>query len=105
MRGVIGRECEQASISVHNKIAPETLPVLADSDRITQVLLNLLANARHHTPAGGTVTIGARAEGKDAAAWVCDTGAGIDGAYRSHFCDRTYRAERARAVSTRGSRL
>ncbi len=105
MLAVIGPECEQAGISVHNEIAPETPPVLADSDRITQVLLNLLDNARHHTPAGGTVTIGARAEGKELTVWVSDTGAGIDSADLPHIFDRFYRADRARSGSTGGSGL
>ncbi len=90
---------------MHNEIAPETPPVLADSDRITQVLLNLLDNARHHTPAGGTVTIGARAEGKELTVWVSDTGAGIDAADLPHIFDRFYRADRARSGSTGGSGL
>ncbi len=56
---VIRAECEQAGISLRNEIAPTTPAVLADSDRMTQVLLNLLDNARRYTPAGGSITIGA----------------------------------------------
>ncbi len=33
------------------------LPVRGDSDRLTQVFSNLLGNALHHTPPGGTVTL------------------------------------------------
>jgi two-component system sensor histidine kinase BaeS len=105
MLAVIGPECEQAGISVCNEIAPTTPQVLADSDRITQVLLNLLDNARRHTPAGGRVTIGARAEGKALTTWVSDTGTGIDAADLPHIFDRFYRADRARSGSTGGSGL
>ena len=105
MLAVIGPECEQAGISVRNEIALEMPPVLADSDRVTQVLLNLLDNARHHTPAGGTVTIGARAEGKELTMWINDTGTGIDAADLPHIFDRFYRADRARSGSTGGSGL
>src|SRR2546430_1156018 len=49
---VIAPECEQQGIDVHNDIQPSTPQVLADGDRITQVLLNLLDNARRHTPEG-----------------------------------------------------
>ena len=56
---VILPECEQVGITLHNEIDPTTQPVLADSDRMTQVLLNLLDNARRYTPAGGSITIGA----------------------------------------------
>lgn len=59
---VIGPECEQAGIALYNEIAPTTPLVLADSDHITQVLLNLLDNARRHTPSGGSITVGASLE-------------------------------------------
>jgi two-component system, OmpR family, sensor histidine kinase BaeS len=66
---VIRAECEQAGISLHNEIAPTTPAVLADSDRMTQVLLNLLDNARRYTPAGGSITIGARIKDVDLQTW------------------------------------
>ena len=56
---VILPECDQVGIFLRNEIDPKTPPVLADSDRMTQVLLNLLDNARRYTPAGGSITIGA----------------------------------------------
>ncbi|MGH2494598.1 MAG: HAMP domain-containing protein, partial [Ktedonobacteraceae bacterium] len=54
---VIGPECEQAGITLRNEIALAMPLVLADSDRITQVLLNLLDNARRYTPAGGSISV------------------------------------------------
>jgi signal transduction histidine kinase len=66
---VIRPECEQAGISLHNEIASTTPAVLADSDRMTQVLLNLLDNARRYTPAGGSITIGASIKDGDLQAW------------------------------------
>jgi two-component system, OmpR family, sensor histidine kinase BaeS len=62
---VIRPECEQVGISLQNEIAPTTPEVLADSDRMTQVLLNLLDNARRYTPAGGSIMIGASINEKD----------------------------------------
>ena len=105
MLAVIGPECEQAGISLHNEIAPTTPLVLADGDRITQVLINLLDNARHHTPEGGMVTVEARAEGKSLTVWVHDTGVGIDPADLPHIFDRFYRADRARSGTTGSSGL
>src|SRR5215471_990784 len=78
---VIQPECEQVGITLRNEIDPTTPDVLADSDRMTQVLLNLLDNARRYTPSGGSITIGARVERDDRAkwlsVWVSDTGTGI----------------------------
>jgi two-component system, OmpR family, sensor histidine kinase BaeS len=62
---VIRPESEQVGIALHNEIAPTTPTVLADSDRMTQVLLNLLDNARRYTPAGGSITIGTSILNKD----------------------------------------
>lgn len=106
---VMGPECEQAGIALHNEIAPKTPPVLADSDRITQVLLNLLDNARRYTPAGGSITIGARAdistEGKWLNVWISDTGTGINADDLPYIFDRFFRADRSRAGTSGGSGL
>ncbi|HEY6286255.1 MAG TPA: HAMP domain-containing sensor histidine kinase, partial [Ktedonobacteraceae bacterium] len=66
---VILPECEQVGISLRNEIDPTTPAVLADSDRMTQVLLNLLDNARRYTPAGGSITIGASINDSELQTW------------------------------------
>lgn len=110
---VIGPESEQAGITLRNTIAAGTPKVLADSDRITQVLLNLLDNARHHTPPGGSITIGADViadmQGmpgrKRLNISICDTGSGIDPANLPYIFDRFFRTDRARTSAKRGSGL
>ncbi len=102
---VIVPECEQSAITTSNEIAPETPLVLADSDRITQVLLNLLDNARHHTPCNGSITISAVQEGKMLKISVSDSGTGIDPADLPHIFERFYRADRSRTGKTGGSGL
>ncbi|HEU5379488.1 MAG TPA: HAMP domain-containing sensor histidine kinase [Ktedonobacteraceae bacterium] len=102
---VIAPECEQAQIELRNSIDPATPAALADSDRITQVLLNLLDNARRHTPAGGSITLGARTEGTWLVAWVSDTGVGISPQDLLYIFERFYRVDRARSVSSGGSGL
>jgi len=113
---VIGPECEQAGIAVYNEIAPTTPPVLADSDRVTQVLLNLLDNARRHTPPGGKITIGASLEpprpqgtppglSQWLTVWVSDTGVGIGSVDLPYIFDRFFRIDRSRTGSSGGSGL
>jgi two-component system sensor histidine kinase BaeS len=102
---VIEPECTEAGISLRNEIDPRTPPVLADSDRITQVLLNLIDNARRHTPAGGTISVGAQREGQMLAVWIRDTGVGIDPIDLPHIFERFYRADRARTGGSGGSGL
>jgi len=106
---VIRPDCEQDGISLHNDIAPTTPAVLADSDRMTQVLLNLLDNARRYTPAGGSITIGAGVEGNAGArwlsVWVRDTGTGISASDLPYIFDRFFRIDRARTGASGGSGL
>jgi two-component system, OmpR family, sensor histidine kinase BaeS len=102
---VIAPECEQTEIELQNAIDPATPPALADSDRITQVLLNLLDNARRHTPAGGRITIGARPEGHALVVWVKDTGVGINPQDLPYIFERFYRVDRARNAASGGSGL
>lgn len=102
---VIVSECEQKGINVSNAIEPTTPQVIADSDRITQVLLNLVDNACRHTPADGTIRIGATVQGHYLLIWVSDTGTGIDPTDLPHIFERFYRADRSRTTSTGGSGL
>jgi signal transduction histidine kinase len=102
---VLAPEFELASLSVSNEIAPTTPLVLADSDRITQVLLNLLDNARRHTPAGGSIHITATPGEKLLTLSIRDTGVGIDAADLPHIFERFYRADRSRTGATGGSGL
>jgi signal transduction histidine kinase len=59
----------------------EGLHVQADSDRLRQVLVNLLSNASKYTPDGGTIAITACSEARGDVEWavisVADTGPGI----------------------------
>lgn len=102
---VIAAECENKGIKVVNEIDPETPAVLVDSDRVTQVLLNLLDNARRHTNEGGTISVRAQRDGNFLQVKVSDTGSGIDPQDLPYIFDRFYRADRSRTTTTGGSGL
>ncbi len=51
--------------------------IVADEQRLKQVLLNLVRNAIAHTPPGGVITLGAKRAGESVMLTVSDTGAGI----------------------------
>ncbi len=56
---------------------PEPLPIAGDPQRLEQVLVNLLANAHHHTPPGTRITITGRVIAGEVVLSVADTGPGI----------------------------
>jgi signal transduction histidine kinase len=102
---VLKPECEQTGITLSNDVPDDIPQVKADSDRVIQVLLNLLDNARRHTPDGGSIRVGARVQDSRVAIWVSDTGSGIDPADLPHIFERFYRADRSRTTTTGGSGL
>lgn len=71
--------------------------VVGDDHRLRQVLVNLLANARVHTPAGTTVTTTVRREGADVVVTVRDTGPGIAPELVPRLFQRFARGDEARA--------
>lgn len=78
-------------------------PVLADPDRIGQVLGNLLDNALRHTPAGAGVTLACRRHDRWIEFVVADSGEGIAPEHLAHVFDRFYRADTARDRTRGGS--
>jgi signal transduction histidine kinase len=87
---------------------PSDLPILwMDSDRITQVLNNLIGNALRYTPEGGTITVQASYLTATALMEVSvrDTGQGINPDDLLYIFDRFYRADKSRARSSGGSGL
>ena len=76
--------------------APEGLGVVADPDRLLQVVSNLVGNALRHGGGGVTVTLAARADPGGVVVDVADTGPGIPAADLPHVFDRFYRGSAAR---------
>lgn len=77
--------------------------VLADRQRLGQILSNLLANALRHTPSGGSVRLSGRRTGAVVTVTVSDTGEGIAAEHLPHVFERFYRADTARDRTAHGS--
>jgi signal transduction histidine kinase len=86
-----------------NEVPPDLPPVLADAERIHQVLYNLLDNAVRFTPPDGSVRVGAAVVGDRCEITVADTGPGIPGEHLPFVFERFYRADAARARGTQGT--
>ncbi|MGH7776291.1 MAG: ATP-binding protein [Candidatus Dormibacterales bacterium] len=79
--------------------------VEADSDKITQVLQNLVSNAIKYSPAGGAVTVRSRASGHRVEVSVSDQGVGIPAEALDKVFERYTRLEDAGSRHIRGTGL
>lgn len=87
------------------EVDDEPVLIAGDTARLHQVVANLLANARTHTPAGTHVTASVVREGSDAVVRVHDDGPGIDPALQAELFERFSRGDTSRARQTGGSGL
>lgn len=82
---------------------PDNLPeCVFDSDRIEQVLMNLLQNAVRFTPAGGAVIAGARLDGDQIVVFVRDSGPGLESNELERVFERFYKVDRSRSATGSG---
>jgi PAS domain S-box-containing protein len=87
---------------------PRVLPrVHGDSDRIKQVMLNLLDNAYHYTPENGTITVHLHSLNgtNEVQVDVIDNGVGIAKADQERIFERFYRGEHPLVLETPGTGL
>jgi PAS domain S-box-containing protein len=77
--------------------------VMASSNQLKQVFLNLISNARHAMPHGGRVTIGVHRDGKDyVVATVSDEGPGIEPDVLSRMFEPFFTTKRASGATGLG---
>jgi len=93
------------NIELRVEPAEEPLPVVADRERIIQMLTNLVGNAIKYTEAGGSVRVGARPGDEGVVVEVADTGRGIPPDDIPHLFDKFYRIRAEAAPGARGSGL
>ena len=85
---------------------PETLPLVwGDSNRVAQILTNLISNAIQYTPPGGRVTVSAHLNGDMMEVSVADTGIGISKEDQRKIFDRFFRADDPLVQETPGTGL
>ncbi len=89
LRGV----AEEKGLRLSCAVDDDVTPLLADSDKLEKVFLNLLFNAVKFTPAGGEVSVSARREEGFAVVSVRDTGMGISAGQLPYIFDRFWQAD------------
>jgi two-component system, OmpR family, sensor kinase len=108
LASVVGEAVDAARVvepeqPIESSLEPAT--VTGDEVRLRQVLDNLLANARAHTPAGTPVSVALRRLDGSAELAVADHGPGLTEEQSTRVFERFYRADESRARSSGGAGL
>jgi two-component system OmpR family sensor kinase len=86
-------------------LSAEDAVIEGDRDRLRQVVDNLLANVRAHTPPGAPATVRVLRGGGQAVIEVEDAGPGMEPEQAARMFERFYRADPARARARGGTGL
>jgi signal transduction histidine kinase len=90
---------------VHSKMLDQDVKVMADPDRLRQVLLILLDNAIQYTPKDGIIQLGAEISRKQVAIIFEDSGYGISADDLPHIFERFYQVAPHNETKNRGAGL
>jgi signal transduction histidine kinase/CheY-like chemotaxis protein len=84
---------EAKEIQIKRTMDPSVRVIVGDSDRLQQVIWNLLSNAAKFTPAGGQIELSVQHENNHIKIQVGDTGSGIDPDFLPYVFERFRQAD------------
>lgn len=99
----IATQAREHGIEVRTDIVPARLMVQADSERLGQILDNLLNNALRYSPHGTAVTLSATTDHDHVAIDVTDQGPGLTTEQLERVFERFYRVDPSRSRALGGS--
>ena len=105
MEGVIEPQARARELEYRCENAADGLSVVADREKLEQVLINLLGNEVKFTPPGGRVTLYADADDARVRIHVRDTGAGIEEAQLASIFEPFVQLESPFTRTTEGAGL
>jgi len=86
---------EMKRIRFYSHVEPDLL-IVGDADRLRRMISNVLDNAIKYTPAGGSVSIGAKNDAENVSIEIRDTGCGVPSSDQSKIFDRFFRCDQGR---------
>jgi len=92
-RDAVRPTAEAKGIQIRTSLVPSECSIKGDSNRLRQVVWNLLLNAIKFTPRGGSVSTELHCNDASVILTVADTGEGIDADFLPHVFDRFRQAE------------
>ena len=87
------------------RLEPDLPAIVADRERVLQVMMNIVSNSIKYTPNGGHILVSAGREGDRGWMQVDDDGIGIPPKDRPRIFERFYRVDKARSRQSGGTGL
>ncbi|HEX7733498.1 MAG TPA: hybrid sensor histidine kinase/response regulator [Ktedonobacteraceae bacterium] len=91
LQELLAEHSEAMGSTLHIDVPVAELTSMIDRERISQVVLNLLSNARKYSPPDAPVLVKLERQGSQAIISVCDHGVGIQPEKLAHIFERFYR--------------
>ena len=98
-------EAQRHSHTLTLELEPALPDIVADRERVVQVMMNIVSNSIKYTPEGGHIVISAGRSGDRVWMVVDDDGIGIPEADRPRIFERFYRVDKARSRQSGGTGL
>jgi two-component system, OmpR family, sensor kinase len=91
---------DENGVKIHSDLSP--LECVGDSERMAQVITNLLTNAIQYNKPNGEVRVSAKPQNDTAVLTASDTGIGISAEDLPHVFERFYRVDKSRSSAHTG---